>query len=96
MMLPQLGGRELAARLSIHRPAIKVLYISGTSEAPSPASACSSRGRQFLEKPFSLDRPPAHVRQALGDPDGGNRPAWADRAPPPVSSCRRPLLEQAS
>ena len=33
MALPHLSGRELAARLSIHRPAIKVLYISGTNDA---------------------------------------------------------------
>jgi len=75
MLLPQLGGRELAARLSIHRPAIKVLYISGTSEGSIARLRLLEPGMQFLEKPFSLDRLLRTVRQALGDPSGGNRPA---------------------
>ena len=74
MLLPQLGGRELAARLSIHRPAIKVLYISGTSEGSIARLRLLEPGMQFLEKPFSLDRLLRTVRQALGGPDGGNRP----------------------
>jgi CheY-like chemotaxis protein len=75
MLLPQLSGRELAARLSIHRPAIKVLYISGTSEGSSARLRLLEPGTRFLEKPFSLDRLLRTVRQALGDPDGGARPA---------------------
>jgi PAS domain S-box-containing protein len=75
MLLPQLGGRELAARLSIHRPAIKVLYISGSSDGSIARLRMIEPGTGFLEKPFSLDRLLRTVRQALGDPDGGSRPA---------------------
>ncbi len=75
MLLPQLGGRELAARLSIHRPAIKVLYISGTSDGSLARLRLLEPGMGFLEKPFSLDRLLRTVRQTLGDPDGGGRPA---------------------
>ncbi len=75
MMLPRLGGREVAARLSIHRPAIKVLYISGTSDSSIARLRLIEPGTAFLEKPFSLDRLLRTVRQALGDPDGGGRPA---------------------
>jgi len=74
MLLPQLSGRELAARLSIHRPAIKVLYISGTSEGSGARLRMLEPGTEFLEKPFSLDRLLRTVRQALGGPDGGTRP----------------------
>jgi PAS domain S-box-containing protein len=70
MLLPQLSGRELAARLSIHRPAIKVLYISGTAEASVARLRLLEPGTRFLEKPFSLDRLLRTVRQALGDPEG--------------------------
>jgi DNA-binding NtrC family response regulator len=73
MLLPKLSGRELAARLSIHRPAIKVLYISGTSEGSVARLRMLEPGTEFLEKPFSLDRLLRTVRQALG-PDGGTRP----------------------
>ena len=74
MLLPRLSGRELAARLSIHRPAIKVLYISGTSEGSVARLRMLEPGTEFLEKPFSLDRLLRTVRQALGGPDGGTRP----------------------
>jgi FixJ family two-component response regulator len=75
MMLPQSGGRELAARLSIHRPAIKVLYISGTSDASIARLRLVEPGTAFLEKPFSLDRLLRTVRRTLDDPDGAGRPA---------------------
>ena len=69
MLLPQSSGRELAARLSIHRPAIKVLYISGSSDASMGRMRLLQPGTRFLEKPFSLDRLLRTVRQTLGHPD---------------------------
>ncbi|MEO6056303.1 MAG: response regulator [Gemmatimonadales bacterium] len=74
MQLPQLSGRELAARLSIHRPAIKVIYVSGTSDGSTARLRLLEPGMRFLEKPFSLDRLLRTVRQTLGDPEGGGRP----------------------
>jgi PAS domain S-box-containing protein len=75
MQLPQLGGRELAARLSIHRPAIKVLYISGTADGSVARLRLLEPGTHFLEKPFSLDRLLRTIRSALGDPVASSRPA---------------------
>ncbi|HUF36618.1 MAG TPA: PAS domain-containing protein [Gemmatimonadales bacterium] len=75
MMLPRVSGRELAARLGIHRPAIKVLYISGTSDNAISRHRMLEPGTQFLEKPFSLERLLQKVRQALGAPDPAPRPA---------------------
>ena len=66
MVLPRASGRELAARLAIHRPAIKVLYVSGTSEGAIARHRMLEPGIEFLEKPFSLDRFLAKVRQVLG------------------------------
>jgi PAS domain S-box-containing protein len=74
MLLPQLGGRELAARLSIHRPAIKVIYISGTNDGSIARLRMIEPAVEFLEKPFSLDRLLRTVRQALGHPDTAGRP----------------------
>ncbi len=70
MILPRLSGRELAARLGIHRPAIKVLYVSGTSDEAIARHRVLAPGTEFLEKPFSLDGLLRKVRQVLGDPAG--------------------------
>jgi CheY-like chemotaxis protein len=66
VVLPRVSGRELAARLAIHRPAIKVLYVSGTSDGVIARHRMLEPGIEFLEKPFSLDRLLRKVRQVLG------------------------------
>ena len=75
IVLPRVSGRELAARLAIHRPAIKVLYVSGTSDNAVARHRMLDPGTEFLEKPFSLERLLQKVRQALGAPEGASRPA---------------------
>ena len=71
--LPRVSGRELAARLGIHRPAIKVLYVSGTSDGSLARHRMLEPGTMFLEKPFSLDRLLRAVRRALGAPEAAAR-----------------------
>ena len=75
IVLPRVSGRELAARLGIHRPAIKVLYVSGTSDNTIARHRMLDPGTEFLEKPFSLERLLQKVRMALGAPDPAPRPA---------------------
>jgi PAS domain S-box-containing protein len=75
MVLPRVGGRELAARLGIHRPAIKVLYISGTSDDAASRHRLLEPGTEFLEKPFPLDILLQKVRHLLGAPEPASRPA---------------------
>jgi two-component system, cell cycle sensor histidine kinase and response regulator CckA len=71
--LPRVSGRELAARLGIHRPAIKVLYVSGTADGSLARHRMLEPGTMFLEKPFSLDRLLRSVRRALGAPEAAAR-----------------------
>ena len=79
--LPGVSGRELAARLSIHRPAIKVLYVSGTSHGAIARHRMLEPGIEFLEKPFSLDGLLRKVRQILGADLSAEDPApWAPRS----------------
>ena len=75
IVLPRVSGRELAARLAIHRPAIKVLYVSGTTDNAVSRHRMLDPGTEFLEKPFSLERLLQKVRMALGAPDPAPRPA---------------------
>jgi len=74
VLLPRVSGRELAARLGIHRPAIKVLYVSGTAEGSLARHRMLEPGTTFLEKPFSLDRLLRSVRRAVGTPEAAARP----------------------
>jgi len=74
IVLPRVSGRELAARLGIHRPAIKVLYVSGTTDGSLARHRMLEPGTAFLEKPFSLDRLLRTVRRALGAPEAFARP----------------------
>jgi signal transduction histidine kinase len=68
MMLPGLSGRELAAQLTIHRPAIKVLYVSGTSDDAIARHRVLSPGTEFLQKPFALGQLLHKVRKVLDAP----------------------------
>jgi CheY-like chemotaxis protein len=51
LRMPELGGRELAARLRVERPTLPVVFLSGyAEEGPEVASA---PGQAFVEKPFA-------------------------------------------
>ncbi len=65
LVMPNLGGWELAERLLPHRPKMKVLYISGFTD-----DAVTRRGMQtgevaFLQKPFSPTALADKVRAVL-------------------------------
>ncbi|MGH7579181.1 MAG: PAS domain-containing protein [Gemmatimonadales bacterium] len=81
VVLPRVNGRELAARLAIHRPAIKVLYVSGTSDGVITRHRMLEPGIEFLEKPFELDSLLRKVRRILGAdfPDEDSTP-WAQHS----------------
>jgi two-component system cell cycle sensor histidine kinase/response regulator CckA len=68
MLLPGLSGRELAAQLTIHRPAIKVLYISGTTDDAIARHRVLAPGTEFLQKPFALGQLLHKVRKVLDAP----------------------------
>jgi CheY-like chemotaxis protein len=81
VVLPRVSGRELAARLAIHRPAIKVLYVSGISDGAIARHRMLEPGIEFLEKPFSLDRLLRKVRQVLGaDLPAEDPTSWTQRS----------------
>jgi signal transduction histidine kinase/CheY-like chemotaxis protein len=80
VMLPRVSGRELAARLAIHRPAIKVLYVSGTSDGAIARHRMLEPGIEFLEKPFSLERLLRKVRQVLGAKPSEDPSTWTPRS----------------
>jgi two-component system, cell cycle sensor histidine kinase and response regulator CckA len=68
MMLPDQSGRELAAQITIHRPAVKVLYISGTTDDAIDRHRALSPGIEFLQKPFAREQLVRKVRKVLDAP----------------------------
>jgi DNA-binding NtrC family response regulator len=81
VLLPRVSGRELAARLAIHRPAIKVLFVSGTSDGAIARHRMLEPGTEFLEKPFPLVALLRKVRQILGvDHSAEDATPWMQRS----------------
>ncbi len=67
MVMPGLGGRELAARLGEVFPGLPVLFISGYAESVLGESLDALPG-PMLEKPFSRDALARRVRGLLDRP----------------------------
>jgi PAS domain S-box-containing protein len=65
VVLPQIGGRELADKLKIFRPDLKVLYTSGYTDYAIVHHGVLDSGTHFLQKPFSLKTLSRKVREVL-------------------------------
>ncbi len=70
VMMSNMGGKELAKRLSALRPEIKMLFMSGYSEEGSPFAPDSRDGIDFLQKPFSPSVLTLKVRATLDSTPG--------------------------
>jgi two-component system, cell cycle sensor histidine kinase and response regulator CckA len=66
VVMPSLGGRELAERLLARDSALKVLYLSGNTEDEVVRHGVSSAEVHFLPKPFSPAALAEKARQVLG------------------------------
>jgi len=65
IVMPNIGGKELAQRLTQVRPQIKVLFMSGYPDHPALASADIGMQTTVLQKPFLLDALAHKVRNLL-------------------------------
>jgi len=70
VVMPVEGGVALAERLVPHRPAMKVLFMSGYTEQAVAASGVRSGDHYFIQKPFTpaaLSRKVREILEANGD-----------------------------
>ena len=65
VMMPGIGGRELAKKLLLLRPDISVLYLSGYTEDAVVTPGALGPGTAFLQKPFTLQNLAKKVREVL-------------------------------
>jgi nitrogen-specific signal transduction histidine kinase len=68
IVMPHLGGKELAHRLRKVRPEMKVLFMSGYPEHPALSNEASDQPEIILQKPFLLDVLGHRVRSVLDQP----------------------------
>lgn len=65
VVMPHMGGPELARALRERRPTLPVLLVSGYSESGIPQDLMRTPGTIFVEKPFSTDALLGAVRELL-------------------------------
>ncbi|MDB5306593.1 MAG: domain S-box protein [Gemmataceae bacterium] len=70
VVMPGLGGRDLAAQLVASRPGLKVLYLSGYTDDAVVRHGVLEDHVHFLQKPFSPAVLTGKVREVLDAPDG--------------------------
>jgi CheY-like chemotaxis protein len=81
VIMPKMGGRELAARLTAERPALRVLYSSGYPSDAVGEDGILAEGIEFLQKPYQPIVLAERVREILDRSDG--RVARPREAGPP-------------
>jgi len=65
IVMPALGGREMAERLRKVRPEIRILYTSGYTDDAIVRSGVLDAQFVFMQKPFTPETLAAKVREAL-------------------------------
>jgi PAS domain S-box-containing protein len=65
VVMPLLGGRELAEKLALTRPEMRVLYMSGYTDDAIVRHGVLDGRASFLEKPFTPDAFARKIREVL-------------------------------
>ena len=68
VVMPQMGGRELAEKLRVLNPQLKILFISGYTAESDWVSRALTKQTHFLPKPFTAAVLGQKVHDLLSDP----------------------------
>ena len=67
VVMPRMGGKELAERLSAERPEMRVLFASGYTRNAIVHQGVLEKGTSFLQKPYVPATLVAKVREVLDE-----------------------------
>jgi len=65
VVMPHMSGRELIEQLLVFNPGIKVVFMSGYTDATIANKGVLKSGTHFLQKPFSPNKLAQKIRQIL-------------------------------
>ncbi len=65
LVMPGMGGHELAGELAQRHPQVQMLFMSGYTEDSAARRDILLRGSAFLQKPFSVGDLSNAVQQAM-------------------------------
>jgi len=71
VVMPEMGGSELAERVRRINPGVKILFMSGYTEDKVIRDNLMAPGAAFLEKPFTPDMLTRKTREVLAAPAKG-------------------------
>jgi two-component system, cell cycle sensor histidine kinase and response regulator CckA len=73
LVMPEMSGRELAARIVEQLPEVRVLFMSGYADEAVTRHGALDAGTAYLEKPFSARDLARMVRKTLDDASAATR-----------------------
>jgi PAS domain S-box-containing protein len=73
LVMPTMGGREMADKLRATRPNSRLLFVSGFTDDEVMQQGIISDGSAYLQKPFSPMSLVAKISEVLGEPAAGPR-----------------------
>jgi PAS domain S-box-containing protein len=88
VVMPQMGGRELAERLALLHPETKVLFMSGYADNAVVHFGLLDPGTALLEKPFTAQALARKLREVLDD--AGDHKAGVMTCPPAAGASSGP------
>ncbi|MFP4531604.1 MAG: PAS domain S-box protein [Desulfobacterales bacterium] len=66
VIMPEMNGRDLASRMAMSRPGLKILFMSGYTADVIAHKGVIDQGVKFIQKPFSMQELAVKVREAIG------------------------------
>jgi YesN/AraC family two-component response regulator len=65
VVMPQMGGRELAEKLKLKFPNLKILYTSGYTDDAVMRHGVIEANTNFMQKPYTPEAITNKIRQIL-------------------------------